>query len=470
MSQMDDISSYLDDNFDAFVDHLRQWLEIPSVSTLPEHRADVAAAAAWAAGRLRDIGFPQVEVVATPGHPLVMASWMVDEAQPTLLIYGHYDVQPVDPVDLWLSPPFAGTLRDGNIYGRGASDDKGQIVLVMAALHAWANVAGQPPINVKMVLEGEEEAGGESLAAYLPNHLERLRADAVLICDTHMVNDRQPSLITSLRGILCAELAVFGARSDLHSGSYGGIAPNPLHALCLLLSRLKGEDGRINIAPLAEHIPTPSEAERQLWRDDSLGIARGLLAGMGVAESVGENDYPLLERIGIRPTLEVHGIVGGFTGAGSKTVIPAEAVAKISMRLPSGLDPQQVFTWLEEAAQTLMPRGYRLEVRCLHGGRGMRPSPDHPALHLAAQSVEAVFGRPPVLLREGGSIPIAALFSELLAAPVVLLGFGLPDDEVHAPNEKFSLQQFRQGMKTVAHYLGRLRRDGSDSPSMPPPA
>ncbi len=470
MSQMDDISSYLDANFDTFVNHLRQWLEIPSVSTLPEHRADVAAAAAWAAGRLRDIGFPEAEVVATAGHPLVVASWMVDEALPTLLFYGHYDVQPVDPVELWLSPPFAGTVRDGNIYGRGASDDKGQVVLVMAALEAWANVAGRPPINVKMLLEGEEEAGGESLARYVPENVERLRSDAVLICDTHMVNDRQPSLITSLRGILCAELAVFGAKSDLHSGSYGGIAPNPLHALCLLLSRLKGEDGRINIAPLATHIPTPSETERQIWQDDRLGIARGLLTGMGVAEAVGENGYPLLERVGIRPTLEVHGIVGGFTGAGSKTVIPAEAVAKISMRLPAGLDPQQVFSWLEEAAQVLMPKGCRLEVRCLHGGRGMSTNPDHPAVHLAAEAVEAVFGRPPVFLREGGSIPIAALFDQLLEAPVVLLGFGLPDDEVHAPNEKFSLRQFRQGMKTVAYYLGRLRRDEASlaSPAAPP--
>jgi acetylornithine deacetylase/succinyl-diaminopimelate desuccinylase-like protein len=453
----DSLNTYLDAHFDTFVADLRQWLHIPSVSTLPEHEGDVAEAARWAVRRLKDIGFPEAALVETSGHPLVLAKWAVNPSQPTLLIYGHYDVQPVDPLDQWLSPPFDATIRDGYIYGRGASDDKGQIVLVLAALKAWAKVAGRPPINITLLLEGEEEAGGEAVAKFVADHPDLLAADTVLICDTHMVSARQPSLIIGLRGILCAELTIRGAKSDLHSGGYGGIAPNPLHALCLLLSRLKGEDGQINIAPLAARIPQPEPVEKRFWREDPLDITKNLLEEMGVDEMVGENDYPPLERVGIRPTLEVHGICGGFTGAGSKTVIPAEATAKISMRLPAGLDPEEVFTWLEEAAKAALPRGYRLTMRNLHGGKGMAISADQPAISAAGEAVAAVFGTRPVLMREGGSIPLAAQLHDLLQVPIVLLGFGLPDDAVHAPNERFSLDQFKKGMKTIALYLGRLR-------------
>lgn len=458
MQADDRLNTYLDTHFDTFVEALRQWLHIPSISTLPEHRGDVAKAAQWAVTRLKDIGFPEAAVVETSGHPLVLAKWVVDPSQPTLLIYGHYDVQPVDPLDQWLSPPFYGTVNDGYIYGRGASDDKGQIVLVLAALEAWAKVTGQPPINITLLLEGEEEAGGEAVAKFVADHLSLLTADTVLICDTHLVSARQPSLIIGLRGILCAELTIRGAKSDLHSGGYGGIAPNPLHALCLLLSRLKGEDGRINIAPLAARIPLPDPIEQRFWQADPLDITKKLLEEMGVGEMVGENDFPPLQRVGIRPTLEVHGICGGFTGAGSKTVIPAEATAKISMRLPAGLDPEEVYSWLEESAIAALPRGYHLTARNLHGGKGLSISADQPAITTAAEAVTAVFGIKPVFMREGGSIPIAAQLHEMLRVPIVLLGFGLPDDAVHAPNERFSLDQFRKGMKTIALYFGLLRR------------
>jgi acetylornithine deacetylase/succinyl-diaminopimelate desuccinylase-like protein len=454
----DSLNTYLDAHFDTVVEDLRQWLHIPSISTLPEHLGDVAEAARWAVRRLTDIGFPEAAVVETSGHPLVLAKWVVDPSQPTLLIYGHYDVQPVDPLDQWLSPPFEATIRDGYIYGRGASDDKGQIVLVLAALEAWAKVAGGPPINITLLLEGEEEAGGEAVARFVSDHLNLLAADTVLICDTHMVSAQQPSLIVGLRGILCAELTIRGAKSDLHSGGYGGIAPNPLHALCLLLARLKGEDGRINIAPLAARIPQAEPAERRFWQEDPLDITKKLLEEMGVGEMVGENEYPPLERVGIRPTLEVHGICGGFTGAGSKTVIPAEATAKISMRLSAGLDPEEVYSWLEEAARAALPRGYRLTVRNLHGGKGISISADQAAIKAAGEAVAAIFATRPVLMREGGSIPIAAQLHELLQVPVVLLGFGLPDDAVHAPNERFSLDQLKKGMKTIALYLGLLRQ------------
>ncbi len=451
-------NDYLDANFDRFVGYLQEWLAIPSISTLPEHRKDVQQAAQWAVERLAAIGFPETTLIPTAGHPLVYGEWQVDRQQPTLLIYGHYDVQPVDPLHQWSSPPFQPTLRDGNIYGRGASDDKGQIMLVLAALEAWARVDATLPVNVKILLEGEEEAGGAAVADYVVNHPEALRADAVLICDTHMVNAGQPSIITGLRGILYTEITVSGAKTDLHSGSYGGIAPNPLHALCLLISRLKGEDGVINIPQLASAIPSPTPIEKQFLQEDPLHIEEGLLAEMGVNKMVGETAYPPLERIGLRPTLEVHGIRGGFIGDGAKTVIPAQAVAKVSMRLPSNLDPSEVFDWLKEAVLSNMPTGYTVTLTNLHAGQGVSVNPDNPYIRAAAEAVESIFGSLPVFMLEGGSIPIAALFDEVLQVPIVLMGFGLPDDTIHAPNEKFSLSQFRKGMKTVADFLGRIRQ------------
>ena len=451
-------NDYLDANFDRFVGYLQEWLAIPSISTLPEHRNDVQQAAQWVVERLAAIGFPETTIISTAGHPLVYGEWKVDRQQPTLLIYGHYDVQPVDPLHQWSSPPFQPTLRDGNIYGRGASDDKGQIMLVLAALEAWARIDATLPVNMKILLEGEEEAGGAAVADYVVNHPEALRADAVLICDTHMVNAEQPSIITGLRGILYTEITVSGAKTDLHSGSYGGVAPNPLHALCLLLSRLKDEDGGINIPQLAAAIPPPTPTEKQFWQEDPLHINENLLAEMGVNTMVGEAVYPPLERIGLRPTLEVHGIRGGFTGKGCKTVIPAQAVAKVSMRLPANLDPSEVFNWLKEAVLGNMPAGYQVLLTNLHSGKGVSVTPDNPYIRAAADAIEATFGSLPVFMREGGSIPIAALFDEVLQVPIVLMGFGLPDDTIHAPNEKFSLSQFRQGMKTVADFLGRIRR------------
>jgi acetylornithine deacetylase/succinyl-diaminopimelate desuccinylase-like protein len=451
-------NDYLDANFDRFVGYLQEWLAIPSISTLPEHRKDVQQAAQWAVEHLAAIGFPKTTLIPTAGHPLVYGEWRVDRQQPTLLIYGHYDVQPVDPLHQWSSPPFQPTLRNGNIYGRGASDDKGQIMLVLAALEAWARVDATLPVNVKILLEGEEEAGGAAVADYVVNHPEVLRADAVLICDTHMVNAGQPSIITGLRGILYTEIAVTGARTDLHSGSYGGVAPNPLHALCLLISRLKGEDGVINIRQLAAAIPPPTPIEKQFWQEDPLHIEENLLAEMGVNTMVGESAYPPLERIGLRPTLEVHGIRGGFIGEGAKTVIPAQAVAKVSMRLPAKLDPKKVFDWLEEAVAGNMLAGYKVTLTNLHAGKGVSVNPDNPYIRAAAEAVEAAFGAIPVFMREGGSIPIAALFDEVLQVPIVLMGFGLPDDTIHAPNENFSLSQFRKGMKAVADFLGRIRQ------------
>ncbi len=449
-------NTYLDRNQNRFIEQLQQWLAIPSISTLSEYTVDMIRAADWVRDRLSSLGFPSAKTITTTGHPLVFAEWQVDKQQATLLIYGHYDVQPVDPLDQWQTPPFQPTIRDGNIYSRGASDDKAQVLLVLAALEAWIKVEGALPINVKILLEGEEEAGGESVSRFVEDNPELLRADAALICDTHMVNAQQPSLITSLRGILYTEITVFGAKTDLHSGSYGGVAPNPIHALCILISRLKGEDGVIRIPELAAAISSPAPAEKRFFKVDPLYIEKALAGEMGIAELVGEKDYPPLERLGARPTLEVHGIRGGFTAEGAKTVIPATATAKVSLRLPPDLTPEEVFTWLEKAVYNNMPTGHRVQLTNLHSGKGFYIHPDNHFLQAAAKALEAVYGTAPVFMREGGSIPIAALFATVLKTRVVLMGFGLPDDAIHAPNEKFSLEQFNKGMKTVAGFLGRL--------------
>ncbi len=449
-------NDYLDQNQNKFITQLSEWLKIPSISTLSEHKQDVQKAADWVTDMLLTIGFPKAKTIATERHPLVYAEWLAHKNQPTLLIYGHYDVQPVDPIDEWKTPPFKPTIRDGNIYCRGASDDKAQIMLVLAALESWIKVDGALPINIKILLEGEEEAGGASIAKYVQENPELLQADAALICDTHMVSLEQPSLVIGLRGVLYTEIAVSGAKTDLHSGSYGGVAPNPLHALCVLISRLKGEDGVIQIPELTAAIPTPPAAEKLFWQEDPLHVKEALCAEMGVEELVGEKNYPPLERIGLRPTFEVHGIRGGFTAEGAKTVIPATAVAKVSLRLPANLEPNEVFGWLEKAVNQHIPAGHSVQLTNLHAGKGFFISPDNRYIRAAAEALESVYDTKPVFMRDGGSIPIASLFNAILNTPVVLMGFGLPDDTIHAPNERFSLEQFKRGMKTVSDFLGRL--------------
>lgn len=447
---------YLQDNFDRLIEQLQEWLAIPSISTLSENRQDVERAAEWIRKKMVAIGFPRASLVKTQGHPLVYGEWFVGKNLPTVLFYGHYDVQPVDPLEEWHTPPFQPALIDGNIYCRGASDDKSQIMMVLAALESSAKTTGTLPVNIKILLEGEEEAGGASIADYVSLKSKHLQADAVLICDTPMVNEQQPSLITGLRGILYTEIAVSGAGRDLHSGAYGGIAPNPLHALCLLISRLKGEDGSIQIPELTAAIVDPTPVEQTFCDEDLLGITAGLCAEMGVKDTVGESGYSPLVRLGLRPTLEVHGIRGGFTAEGAKTVIPAEAMAKVSLRLPPNFDPNEVFVWFEKAVKQHMPHGYRTLVTNLHSGRGVYVDPENHYIRAAAEALEVTFGATPVCMRHGGSIPVAALFNEILQTPVVLMGFGLPDDSIHAPNEKFSLTQFRKGMETVIEFLARI--------------
>lgn len=452
------IRDYVEKCEPRFVQELVDWLRIPSISTLPEHREDVRQAGLWAVTKLKNIGFPTVELIEGEGHPLVYAEWLGQPEQPTLLVYGHFDVQPVDPLAEWRSPPFEPVFRKNTIFARGATDDKGQLMIILAALEAWSRQQDGLPVNVKVLLEGEEEAGGLSIEQYVRKHGDKLSADAVLICDTHMNGATEPSIINGLRGIVYAEIHLKGASRDLHSGTYGGIAPNPLHGLCLLLSRLKGEDGVLHIDGVYDGVEDVSQKERSFWESYSPAMELRLKEQMEIDELVGENTLLVQERLGVRPTFEVHGIHGGFTGTGVKTVIPAVAVAKVSLRIPAGMEPDAIFAGLEKAVAAHMPDGYGYKVKLLHGGKGISVACDNPYILAASTSIEKIFGVPPLLMREGGSIPVASLFDDILGLPVVLMGFGLPGDGAHSPNEQFSLAQFKKGILTVADYLGRLRR------------
>lgn len=450
------LETYIRDNENRFLEDLKGWLRIPSISTLPEHAGDVRQAAEYAADQLRRIGFEQVQVIPTKGHPLVYGEWLNAPGKPTILIYGHYDVQPVDPLNLWESPPFEPTIRGGNLYARGAADDKGQTMLVFKALESLMTVNGTLPVNVRVLIEGEEEAGGESIDQYVRAYPERLQCDAAFICDTGMPSAEMPALVYGLRGITYTEVEVRGAKSDLHSGMYGGVAPNPLHSLALIIAGLKDAEGHIHIPGLYDHVRQPTPEEVAFWRQDPLHTEEALLEEMGVSQLVGENEYPPLERLGARPTLEVHGIVGGFTGEGAKTVIPAEAKAKISLRLPPDITSEEAFALFERRVHELAPPGVQVTVRNIHGGESVLVSVDSAPMQAGAAALQEVYGKEPVFLREGGSIPIAALFYTMLNVPVVMMGFGLPDDNLHAPNEKYALSQFYKGIRTVASFLQRL--------------
>jgi len=453
---MTTLETYITENEKRFLEDWKGWLRIPSISTLPEHAGDIRSAAEYAADQLQRMDFEQVHLIETQNHPLVYGEWLKAPGKPTVLVYGHYDVQPVDPVELWDSPPFEPTVRGDNLYCRGACDDKGQTMLVFKALESLMAAHGTLPVNVRVLIEGEEEAGGESIDHYVRTYPASLKCNAALICDTGMPSKEIPALVNGLRGIIYTEVEVRGARGDLHSGSYGGVAPNPLHTLAIIISGLKDAGGHIHIPGLYDKVREPSEQERAFWHDDPLHMNEALLEEMGVSQLSGEAEYPPLERIWGRPTLEVHGICGGFVGEGAKTVIPAIAKAKISLRLPADLKSDEIFVLLEKRVKELAPAGVEVTVRKIHGGEAVMVPIDTPPVQAAAAALKEVFGKEPVFIREGGSIPIAALFHGILGVPVVMMGFGLPDDNLHAPNEKYSLSQFYKGIRTVARFFEHI--------------
>jgi acetylornithine deacetylase/succinyl-diaminopimelate desuccinylase-like protein len=449
---------YYQANRERFLEGLKTFLKIPSISALPAHRADVRGAAEFVANELREMGMRSVEIIQGKEnqHPLVYAEWLEAPGKPTLLLYGHYDVQPPDPLEEWKSPPFVPTFRDQNIYARGASDDKGQTYLVLKAVEGFLKTDGKLPINIKFLIEGEEETGGEHIEQYVAAHPDRLKADAALICDTEMFAPELPTLTTGLRGLVYTEIEARGAGHDLHSGTYGGAAPNPFQALAEIITGLKGRDGKIRIPGFYKRVQKPSAKELQAWKQLPFNEKEYLKKEVGAPALVGEKGFSVLERTWARPTLEVHGIRGGFTGEGAKTVIPAVATAKISMRLVPDMRPQEVIRQYSAYVKKLTPKGIKTSVRVLSSAPASVVSTESRYIAAAANALEQVFGKKTVYMRSGGSIPIVGVFLKHAGIPSVLMGFGLPDDNLHAPNEKFHLPNFYRGIETVGRYLALL--------------
>jgi acetylornithine deacetylase/succinyl-diaminopimelate desuccinylase-like protein len=445
--------NYYQEHQAEFLEGLKSFLRIPSISTLSEHKPDVRRAAEFARNELANAGMKAATLIEGDGNPLVYAEWLGAPGKPTILFYGHYDVQPPDPLDEWKSPPFEPTVRGNDIFARGACDDKGQVYIQIKAVEGLLKTTGRLPVNVKFLLEGEEETGGEHIEAYVKTRPPRLQADAAVVCDTEMFAPELPTICVGLRGIVYSDLIVQGAGHDLHSGVYGGAAPNPIQAIAEILSALKDRDGHILIPGFYDRVVPPSAKEREAWARLPFDADEYCDKEMGADEIVGEPEIPLFERLWARPTVEVHGIRGGFTGEGAKTVIPARAVAKISTRLVADQRPDEAAGQLRTAIAAACPRGVTAELKVLHSGAPSLTNPDNPFIHAAAAALKQVFGQDTVYIRSGGSIPIVGVFDRYLGIPSVMMGFGLPDDNLHAPNEKFHLPNFYRGIEAVARYL-----------------
>lgn len=445
--------AFVKENQPRLLNELKDFVRIPSISTLPEHRPDIDRAARFVADGLRQVGMENVEIIATEKHPLVYADWMHAPGKPTVLCYGHYDVQPADPLALWTSPPFEPTERDGNLYGRGTADDKGQMYMHIKAIEALRAVNGTLPLNVKFLVEGEEEVGGASIAKYVEENPEKLRADVALVSDTAMYAEGMPTLCIGLRGLIYMEVEAAGPMRDLHSGLYGGAAPNAVFGLIELLAKAKDADGAIRIPGIYDGVEEPAPAELASWKSLPFEEREFLAKEVGSTQLTGEPDRSVLERVWSRPTFEVHGIAGGFTAAGAKTVIPAKAVAKVSIRVVPWQNPDQVVAAFGEWLRKNTPKGIRISVRVLSASPGLLVNPDHPAISVAARAFGDVFGKPTVFIRSGGSIPIVGDFANHLGIPTILMGFGLPDDGLHSPNEKYKIENYYMGIMTIAHFF-----------------
>lgn len=454
---MDEVLRFLDAQGARFLAELEDFIRIPSISSATEHRPDVVRCAEYAASHLRAIGFTRAEVLPTPGHPLVYAEWLGAPGAPTALVYGHYDVQPVDPVSLWESPPFEPTVRNGLLYARGSRDDKGQVYMHFAAAEAYLATRGRLPVNLKFLIEGEEEIGSPHLDEFVAAQRALLAADVAVISDTPMYDADTPALCYGLRGLTYMQVDVDGPAVDLHSGSWGGIVTNPALALASMLTQLKHADGTVAVPGFYDAVRPLEPTERANLATLPFDAGR-LASDLGVPCLTGEEGYTPLERLWARPTLDVNGLWGGFSGEGAKTVIPASAGAKISCRLVPDQDPATIAQLVRAQLERLAPPGVRVRVKDLHGGRPVVTPLDHPALRVAARAIERGFGQSPLFIREGGSIPFVATLQEELQLPCVLLGVGRPDDNTHAPNEFFQLSSFYAGIRTVAYLWDELAR------------
>jgi acetylornithine deacetylase/succinyl-diaminopimelate desuccinylase-like protein len=451
VSQATDL--FVEQNKPRLLDELKTFLRIPSVSTLPEHVPDVRRAAEFVADSMKTAGLENIEIIPTAKHPLVYADWLHAPGKPTVLCYGHYDVQPPDPLDEWISPPFEPVVRDGNLYARGSADDKGQMYMHIKAVEALLSTTGTLPVNLKFLIEGEEEVGGESVAKFVAENPARLKADVALVSDTELFAEGLPTLCIGLRGLIYTEIEARGPARDLHSGMYGGAAPNAVFGLIELLAKLKDANGRIQIPGMYDDVAPPTPAEKRSWEHLPFDEKDFLKNEVGSTQLTGEPGYSVMERTWARPTLEVHGIAGGFTGAGAKTVIPARATAKVSMRMVPNQNPEKIIAAYKKFVADNTPAGIQTEVRVLSWGPAIMVNPDHPAIHVAASAFRDILGKETVFIRSGGSIPIVGDFAKHLGIPTILMGFGLPDDGLHSPNEKYKVANYYAGIMTIAHFF-----------------
>lgn len=452
---MKEVLGYIEQNSDRYLKELGELLAIPSVSTNPENAGDVRRCAEWVANHLRTIGIPDVRIMATPGHPVVYGAWTDAPGKPTVLVYGHYDVQPAEPLELWTSPPFEATVRGEELYARGASDDKGQFFVYLKAIEAMLRTVGTLPVNVKMLIEGEEEIGSEHLDDFVKEQAGLLKADLVLVSDTSMFARGVPSICYGLRGLAYMQIDLTGPKGDLHSGSFGGSILNPIQALAEIIAKLHDGKGRITIPGFYDDVRALSKKERDAYKKLPWSDSK-YAKELGVKTLYGEHGFTTLERLWARPTLECNGIWGGFTGEGAKTVLPSKASAKISMRLVPDQTSKKVSALFQKYIRKIAPPGVTVAVHALHGGEPAITPIDSPGVRAAYAALEKGFGRKPLYQREGGSIPIVVQFKKLLKIDTVLLGFGLPDENAHAPNEFLLLSNFFGGIRTVAHFLNDL--------------
>ena len=446
---MHKVIDYINVSRDRYIEELTRLLAIPSISALPEHQADVRACAEWCRDELQRIGLEQVQIVDTPGHPVVYGEWLGAAGAPTILFYGHYDVQPVDPLHLWTTPPFEATVRDGEIYARGAADDKGQIFMHMKAVEAHLTQHGRLPVNIKFLLEGEEEVGSAHLDHFIAAHKSLLAADVLVISDSPMFARGVPSICYGLRGLAYFQIDVRGSSTDLHSGSFGGALANPAFVLAQILAQMKDRSGRVRIPGFYDAVVDLTEDERKAWAGLPFN-ERQYRADFGIPKVQGESGYTTLERTWARPTFEVNGLLSGFTGEGAKTVLPAVAMAKVSMRLVPDQDPDTIASLFEAYVQDVAPKSVEVTVTRMHGGKPWMTGVDNPYVQAASRAIAQGFGRAPVFTREGGSIPVVSTFQEELGLPTVLFGVGLPDENAHAPNEKLDLVNFQNGVIAAA--------------------
>jgi acetylornithine deacetylase/succinyl-diaminopimelate desuccinylase-like protein len=446
---MEKIIDFINVNRDRYLDELKVLLAIPSISALPQHAGDVKRCAEWCADEMRRIGLQNVRLIETPGNPVVYGDWLGAPGAPTILFYGHYDVQPVDPLELWESPPFEATVRDGEIYARGSADDKGQVFMHLKAVEAHLKQSGRLPVNMKFILEGEEEVGSVNLDDFVRAHRSDLAADVVVISDSPMFARGVPSICYGLRGLVYCQIDLRGSSTDLHSGSFGGAVANPAIVLAQMLAQMKDRGGRVKIPGFYDDVVPLQEEERKAWASLPFN-ERKYKKDFGIPKVYGETDYTTLERTWARPTFEVNGLLSGFTGEGAKTVLPAVAMAKVSMRLVPNQDPDKIAKLFEAHVLDIAPKTVEVKVTRMHGGKPWMTSYDNPFVMAAGRAIEKGFGQKPVYTREGGSIPVVSTFQEELGVPSVLFGVGLPDENAHAPNEKLDVGNFQSGIVASA--------------------